>query len=72
MTTEKRKTIEIPESLYDRIIARISGTEFETVSDYVAYALRERLARDENEHASSYTKEDEEKVKDRLRALGYL
>jgi len=72
MTTEKRKAVEIPESLYDRIAARIDGTEFRTVTDYVMHALRERLAREESEHASGYTREDEEKVKDRLRALGYL
>jgi Arc/MetJ-type ribon-helix-helix transcriptional regulator len=69
---EKRKTIEIPETLYDRVSARIKGTEFSSVSDYVARVIRERLAGEENEKASSYTKEEEEKVKQRLKALGYL
>lgn len=72
MTVEKRKTIEIPETLYDRVSARIKGTEFASVSDYVARVIRERLAGEENEKTSSYTKEEEERVKQRLKALGYL
>ena len=72
MTMEKRKTIEIPETLYDRVSARIKGTEFVSVSDYVARVIRERLAVEENEKPSGYTKEEEEKVKERLKALGYL
>jgi Arc/MetJ-type ribon-helix-helix transcriptional regulator len=69
---EKRRTIEIPETLYDRVSARIKGTEFSSVSDYVARVIRERLAGEENEKPSGYTKEEEEKVKQRLKALGYL
>jgi len=72
LTMEKRKTIEIPETLYDRVSARIKGTEFASVSDYVARVIRERLAVEENEKPSGYTKEEEEKVKQRLKALGYL
>ncbi len=72
MTTEKRKSVEIPESLYDRFEGKLRTTEFSSVSDYVVTALRERLAKDETEHPSGYTKEEEEKVKHRLRALGYL
>jgi len=72
LTVEKRRTIEIPETLYDRVNARIKGTEFASVSDYVARVIRERLAVDENEKAPAYTKEEEEKVKERLKALGYL
>jgi Arc/MetJ-type ribon-helix-helix transcriptional regulator len=69
---EKRRTIEIPETLYDRVSARIKGTEFASVEDYVARTIRERLAADENAKPSGYTKEEEEKVKARLKALGYL
>ena len=72
LTMEKRKTIEIPETLYERVNARIKGTEVASVSDYVARVIRERLAVEENEKPSGYTKEEEEKVKQRLKALGYL
>jgi Arc/MetJ-type ribon-helix-helix transcriptional regulator len=69
---EKRRTIEIPETLYDRVNARIKGTPFGSVSDYVTYVIREQLAGEEKEKTSSYTKEEEEEIKDRLKALGYL
>ncbi len=64
--------VEIPESLHDRIRTRIEGTEFQSVSDYVVHAVRERLALDENQKAPVYSKEEEEKIKDRLKTLGYL
>jgi Arc/MetJ-type ribon-helix-helix transcriptional regulator len=69
---EERRTIQIPGTLYDRVSARIEGTEFASVSDYVTRVIRERLAAEENKKASSYTREEEEKVKERLKALGYL
>jgi len=70
--TEKGKTIEIPESLFERVMVRIEGTSFPSVSDYVVNVLREKLASEEKEDPTRYTKEEEEKVKERLRALGYL
>ena len=72
MEEEKSNTVEIPESLHDRIGARIKGTQFRSVSDYVVLAVREKLARDEEQKASVYSREEEEKIKDRLKALGYL
>ena len=68
---EKTRTIEIPESLFERLMVRIHGTNFQSVSDYVANVLREKLASEEAD-STRYTKEEEEKVKDRLKALGYL
>jgi len=72
MNTEKRRTIEIPESLFERVEAKIKGTGFQSVSDYVIQVLREKLGNDGSEQPPGYTKEEEEKVKERLRALGYL
>jgi Arc/MetJ-type ribon-helix-helix transcriptional regulator len=65
-------SIELPESLYNRIEARIKGSKFASVSDYVSFVLRERLVIEEETSKSNLTKQDEEKIKDRLRALGYL
>jgi Arc/MetJ-type ribon-helix-helix transcriptional regulator len=70
--TEKNKTIEIPESLFERAADSIKGTKFQSVSDFVAHVLREKLASEEKEASARYTKEEEEKIKERLRALGYL
>ena len=69
---EKNKSIEIPESLFERVAVRIEDTNFQSVSDYVVQALREKLASEEKESSGPYTKEEEDKIKDRLKALGYL
>jgi len=69
---EKRRSIEVPESLYNRIEARIRGTNFSSVSEYVSFVLREKLVIEEGTSKPQYTREEEEKVKARLRALGYL
>ncbi len=70
MAEEKFVEVKIPASLYKKIEERIEGTGFSSVSSYVTYVLRELLAEDEEEEV--YTPEEEEKVKERLRALGYL
>lgn len=76
MADEKERkytTVSIPVQLYEKIKQRIEGTGFTSVSDYVTYVLREVLASlEEEEKEEVFTKEEEEKVKERLRALGYL
>lgn len=67
----KHTNVSIPIQLYERIKKRLKNTDFTSVSDYVVYVLREVLASlDEEEEV--FTEEEEKKVKDRLRALGYL
>jgi Arc/MetJ-type ribon-helix-helix transcriptional regulator len=77
MTEEKNQkkytTISIPTPLADKIKKRIEGTGFHSLSSYVTYVLREVISgMEEDEEEEAFTKEDEEKVKERLRALGYL
>ena len=70
---EEYTTVSIPVELYEKIKQRIKETEFSSVSDYVTYVLKEVLASlEEEEDEEVFTKEEEEKVKERLRALGYL
>ncbi|MBN2463653.1 MAG: CopG family transcriptional regulator, partial [Dehalococcoidia bacterium] len=64
-------TVSIPTPLFKKVEERIKGTGFTSVSSYVAYVLREVVSEEEDED-EPFTKEDEERVKDRLRALGYL
>jgi len=64
-------TISIPVPLYEKVKKMIQGTGFSSVSDYVTYVLRELVASYEEEKLD-FTKEDEERIKRRLRALGYL
>jgi Arc/MetJ-type ribon-helix-helix transcriptional regulator len=63
--------ISIPASLYKKIEEAIKGTEFASVPDYVTRVLREKLSQTAGP-AEAFTKEDEEKVKERLKALGYI
>ena len=65
-------TIELPDSLFNRIEARIKGSKFASVSEYVSFVLRERLVTEEETTQFHFTKEEEEKIKNRLRTLGYL
>ena len=64
--------IQIPTDLAKKIQKRIEGTGFDSISSYVTYVLNEVLSESEEKTEEVFTKEDEEKVKNRLRALGYL
>jgi Arc/MetJ-type ribon-helix-helix transcriptional regulator len=68
---KKFTTVSIPASLFKKIEERIKGTGFTSVSSYVTYVLREVVSEEEDE-AAPFTKEDEKRVKERLKALGYL
>ena len=63
--------IAIPTSLYKKIEEKIKGTEFPSVASYVAKVLDDNLSK-EQDTKEAFTKEEEEKVKDRLKALGYI
>jgi Arc/MetJ-type ribon-helix-helix transcriptional regulator len=69
---KKFTTISIPTQLAEKIKKRIEGTGFHSLSAYATYVLREVISGVEEEDEEAFSKEDEEKVKDRLRALGYL
>ncbi|MFX1494393.1 MAG: CopG family transcriptional regulator [Promethearchaeota archaeon] len=78
MSDEEHKveytTVSIPKVLSDKIKERMKGTGFSSVSSYVTYVLRQVLSSIEEEERSkqAFTKEEEEKVKQRLRDLGYI
>lgn len=63
--------VSIPTSLYRKIEDAIKGTEIASVSSYIAQVLAESLSRRETPE-EVFSKEDEDKVKDRLKALGYI
>lgn len=76
MSVEKERkytTVSIPTTLFNRIKKLIEGTGFKSVSDYVTYVLREVVAMHEKEKFSEpFTPEDVERIKEKLKALGYL
>ena len=69
---KKFTTISIPTPLAEKIKKRIEGTGFTSLSSYVTYVLREVISGIEMGSEEVFNKEAEEKVKERLRALGYL
>jgi len=64
---EKMKALFLPAELYQRIEKRVKATGFGSVDEYVIFVLDEILA-----EGGVSSKEEEEEVKKRLRALGYL
>jgi len=69
---EDTASIQIPNSLFKKLEEKIKGTSFVSVSNYVTFLLREIMAETEQRHKEPFSKEEEEKVTDRLRALGYI
>jgi Arc/MetJ-type ribon-helix-helix transcriptional regulator len=63
--------VSIPTSLYKRIEEKIKDSEIKSVSSYITKVLRESLS-EEKASQEPLSKEDEEKVKERLKALGYI
>lgn len=69
--TENKVSILISKGLYEKVRKEVeqSQGEFRSVEDYVEFVLNELLKEEEE---SAYTPEEEEEIKKRLRALGYL
>jgi Arc/MetJ-type ribon-helix-helix transcriptional regulator len=71
--SEEYGTIKIPKKLLKKIEERIQGTEFKSVDEYTTFVLEEVVKEDGDEEVEEvFSEEDEKKVKERLRALGYL
>ena len=67
----KYTTVSIPTELADKSREFIKGTGFKNLSDYVTFILREIIST-RREWNQAKTQEDEERVKEKLRRLGYL
>lgn len=65
-----KKPVYLSTELYNQIAERAKTTGFNSVDDYVLFVLEEVLKEDEDE-AQAMSKEDEEEIKKRLKALGY-
>lgn len=71
--SDQRKftSISVPVSLFNKVKERIKETGFTSVSSYTTYILREIVAHDDSSRPP-FAKEDEKKVVERLKALGYM
>ncbi|GBC70059.1 hypothetical protein HRbin01_01767 [archaeon HR01] len=68
-----RVSLSINRDLYSKIVEYVekSGGEFKSVEEFVEFCLSEILS--ENRSApAAYSKEEEEQLKERFKALGYI
>jgi len=68
---EETQTITIPTEMYRQIVEKIKGTDIASVEDYVKSILQKSLE-ETQPNEQELSDEDEEKVKERLKALGYM
>ena len=69
---QENRSVILPVELYSRIKGRVKATGFGSVDEYVIFVLEEVLKEEGEEEGGALSKEDEEEVKKRLKALGYL
>lgn len=64
--------VHIPKNLYEEIKKRVKASEgeFKSVEDYIEFVLTEVIKEEEPEQ--TYSAEEEEEIKKRLRSIGYL
>ncbi len=69
---QERKKLNLPSELYDHIEERAKTTGFGSADDYVIFILEEVLKDEGKDEDRAFSKEEEEDVKKRLKALGYI
>jgi hypothetical protein len=69
---QEKKAVYISPELYGKIAERVEATGFGSVEEYITFVLEEVLKDGDDEEKVAFSKEEEEEVKKRLRALGYL
>ena len=68
---KETKSVLIPLSLHKKIEEAINKTGDETVAGYIVRILEESLPK-EQEGGEGLSKEEEDKVREKLKALGYM
>ena len=68
---ERRRfgTVSLPYPLIEKIKERIDGTGFTSVGSYVEYVMRAIV---EEKEEKAFTEKDKDRIKTRLKALGYI
>ena len=62
----KKTKITVPAELYSKLQKPAEKAGFKSVDEYILKVLEDKAA------AHDFSEEDEEKVKERLKALGYM
>jgi len=68
---KKRKKISIPVSIFNRIEELADKAKVGSAEEYIVSILEEKIAENQGK-SDKFSKEDEEKVKEKLKALGYM
>ena len=63
--------VSIPKKIYDAAIKKAKEAGFANINEFLVFVL-EQLVEEEDLGQNVFTKEEEEAIKDRLRALGYI
>jgi len=77
-TQDTKVTIKIPRALYNRLSEIVSGTGFNSVTDFIIYVMRDlasshgRMDSFENGDQDKLSREEIEAIRKRLKSLGYL
>lgn len=66
-----QRTVAIPEDVARDLEARIRGTGFTSVDQFVAFVLA-RLLEDPHQTGVPFSEEEEKRLRERLRSLGYI
>ena len=69
---KNKVTIKIPEELYGKLKDIIEGTGFSSVTEFVVFVMRNVASGGRIKDEDKLTKEEIEKVRDRLKRLGYI
>ena len=68
----EKVTLKIPRPLYERIGQIIDGAGYNSVTEFVVHVMRDIVTTHSLAEEETYTDQDLERVKARLRSLGYL
>ena len=69
---EETKIIVLPAKLYNRLEERARLSGFDSTNEYVIFVVEEILNEEEKAEHVTISKAEEEKIRKRLRELGYL
>lgn len=75
---DKKVTIKIPGTLYNRLAETIAGSGFNSVTEFIVYVLRDlvstkgQIQETKQADESSLTADEIDAIRKRLKSLGYL
>ena len=69
---ETKVTVKIPRPLYRKIQHVVEGSGFNSPTDFIVYVLRDVMGEAEERRGESFSKDEIEDLKRKLKKLGYL